>query len=242
MWIYGKNTVFNRIKTGKKINKILITNKINQELQKFLQQHNIKFSKKIIEICDKNKIDRQFDEKISHQSIIANIEPINLINENEFLGKDFSKDSKPNILILDQITDPQNIGAIIRSAFAFNFEYIFVSKRNFPVKSAAIFKSSTGYIDNVKLYSYNNINNLLHNLKKIDYWCIGLDGSAKKDISEIKELKNIALILGSEGLGIKNLAKQNCDLLVKIKMNINVESLNVSNCAAIIMHQIFSYD
>tara|TARA_Y100000389_G_scaffold115529_1_gene112618 strand:- start:7209 stop:7937 length:729 start_codon:yes stop_codon:yes gene_type:complete len=242
MLIYGKNTVFNRILTGKKIKKILVTKKINQELQKFIQQHNIKFPKNIIEICDKKKIDREFKEEVSHQSILAIIEPINLLSENVFLDKNFDSNSKPNILILDQITDPQNIGAIIRSAFAFNFEYIFVDKRHFPIKSAAIFKSSTGYIDNVKLYSYSNLNSLLDSLKKIDYWCVGLDGSAKQDILEVKRLENIALILGAEGSGIRSLVKKNCDLLVKIKMSPKAESLNVSNAAALIMHQIFSYD
>lgn len=240
MWIYGKNTIFNRILTGKKIQKILISDKSNQELQKFLQKNQIKFPKNIIEICDKKRIDREFKEDISHQSIIAKIEPINLLNENEFLGKNFDNNLKPNILILDQITDIGNIGAIIRSAFAFNFEYIFVDKRHFPTKSAAIFKSSTGYIDNIKLYSYNNLNNLLDNLKKINYWCIGLDGSAKEDILEVKKLENIALILGAEGSGIRPLVKKNCDLLVKIKMSPKAESLNVSNAAAIIMNQIYN--
>ena len=237
MLIYGKNVIFNRILSGKKIYKILATQKSYLELEKFLQKNQLKFSKKLVEICDKKKIDKEFKSDVSHQSIIAKIYPINLLNENEFLAKKF--DQKPNILILDQITDPQNIGAIIRSAFAFNFEYIFVDKRHFPVNSSVIFKSSTGYIDNIKLYSYSNLNNLLGNLKKNDYWCIGLDGSASKDILGINDLENIALILGLEGEGIRNLVKKNCDLLVKIKMNPKAESLNVSNAAAIIMNQIF---
>ena len=240
MWIYGKNVIFNRILIGKKIQKILITAKIHQELEKFLQKNQIKFPKHLVEICDKRKIDSQFLENVSHQSIIAKIEPINLISENEFLTKNFDK--KLNILILDQITDPGNIGAIIRSAFAFDFHYIFVDKRHFPIKSPVIFKSSTGYIDNIKLYSYSNLNNLLDSLKKNNYWCVGLDSCASKDIMEIKNLENIALILGSEGSGIRNLVKKNCDLLVKIKMNAIAESLNVSNAAAIIMHQISHYD
>lgn len=238
MLIYGKNVIFNRILTGKKIYKILLTSKNHQELEKFLQKNQLKFPKKLLEICDKKRIDHEFSENISHQSIIAKIDGIDLINEKEFLGKNFDK--KPNILILDQITDPQNIGAIIRSAFAFDFHHIFVDKRHFPTKSAAIFKSSTGYIDNIKLYSYSNLNNLLENLKKIDYWCFGLDGSAKSDISNIKNLGNIALILGAEGSGIRPLVKKNCDLLLKIKIHPKAESLNVSNAAAIIMNQIYS--
>ncbi len=86
------------------------------------------------------------------------------------------------------------------------------------------------------------MNSLLDSLKKIDYWCVGLDGSAKQDILEVKRLENIALILGAEGSGIRSLVKKNCDLLVKIKMSPKAESLNVSNAAALIMHQIFSYD
>ncbi|MFT4718653.1 MAG: 23S rRNA (guanosine2251-2'-O)-methyltransferase [Rickettsiales bacterium] len=238
MWIYGKNVIFNCILNGRKVHKILLTQKNHLELEGFLQKNKIKFSKNLIEICDKKRIDKEFTEDVSHQSIIAKIDQISLLNENEFLVKNFNQ--KPHILILDQITDPQNIGAIIRSAFAFNFEYVFVDKRHFPVKSHAIFKSSTGYIDNIKLHSYGNLNNLLENLKKIDYWCVGLDGSASKDISEVKNLENIALILGSEGSGIRSLVKKNCDLLVKIQMSPKAESLNVSNAAAIIMNQIFS--
>jgi len=167
MWIYGKNVIFNCILNGRKIHKILLTQKNYLELEEFLQKNKIKFLKNLIEICDKKRIDKEFTEDVSHQSIIAKIDQISLLNENEFLVKKFNH--KPHILILDQITDPQNIGAIIRSAFAFNFEYVFVDKRHFPVKSHAIFKSSTGYIDNIKLHSYGNLNNLLENLKKIDY-------------------------------------------------------------------------
>lgn len=238
MWIYGKNVIFNRILTQKKIHQILLTKNSHDELKKFLEFHKLKLSNNIIQICEKKKIEYIIGQDVSHQSIIANIDPINLISENNFLSKNFEK--KPNILIFDQINDPQNIGAIIRSAIAFNIEHIFVNKRSFPINSATIFKTSAGYIDNIKLYSYQNLNNLLSDLKNIDYWCIGLDGNAQNDISIIDNYENIAIILGSEGLGIRSLVKKNCDLLVKINMNPKVESLNVSNAAAIILHKISS--
>ena len=90
----------------------------------------------------------------------------------------------------------------------------------------------------VNLIAAQNLNNFLSDLKKLGYWRIGLDGDAKSDISEAKNYQPIALVLGSEGEGIRRLVKENCDLLVKINTNSQVESLNASNAAAIAMYEI----
>src|SRR5690606_34913616 len=128
---------------------------------------------------------------------------------------------------------------IIRSAAAFGVNDIIIPKHNSPKDSAIISKSSSGMSELVNLIISGNINNLLINLKKIGYWCVALDGSAKINISQAKDYENIALVVGSEGAGVRQLVKKNCDLLVKIPMKSEVESLNASNAAAIALYELF---
>ncbi len=156
------------------------------------------------------------------------------------LHKINDKNNLPNILILDQITDPQNVGAIMRSALAFDFKKIIITEFNSAKESSAMIKASAGCIDYVDIYSGANLNNLLEELKKIGYWCIGLAGEANISCKKINDYENIALVVGSEGNGIRQLVKKNCDLLVKIPTNSDVESLNVSVATAIVLNQIYA--
>ena len=147
-------------------------------------------------------------------------------------------EKRPTLLLLDQVSDPHNVGAIIRSAIGFGVTKIIFCEHNSPKENATIVKSSAGTIEMADLIVVTNFSNLIEKLKKIDYWCIGLAGEAKNDISIIKEYQNIALIIGSEGSGIRDLVKKNCDLLAKININDEVESLNASVAAAITLHEI----
>jgi 23S rRNA (guanosine2251-2'-O)-methyltransferase len=244
VWIYGKHPVFMAIANHKrKIYKIIISKNNKEELEKFLSEKQIRIDKNLIEVADNNVIASNLPEYAVHQGFALKTSPISFGDESNFINKisDLEKNNLPLILILDGLTDPHNIGAIIRSAAAFGVKNIVVSKHNFPKESSVICKSSSGMIEICNLIIVGNLNNFLADLKKIGYWCIGLDGSAKSAIGEVKDYKSIALIVGSEGNGIKNLVKKNCDLLVKIPINSEVESLNASNAVAISLYEITNF-
>ena len=146
---------------------------------------------------------------------------------------------KSRILILDQLTDPQNVGSIIRSAFAFNFDAVCLLKNNTPIETPTLIKASAGEIDKIQILEIGNLVQEIKILKKQDFFVYGLHGEGKIKIQEIDKTDNrIALIIGAEGKGLRNLTKQNVDGLIKIDINPKCNSLNAANAATVAMYEI----
>lgn len=209
----------------------------------FLQNNFLQKLQNKIKIVDINYFNNLFGNNAVHQSIAVLVSPLVILNQLDLLTSLHQIDEKkmlPNILILDQITDPQNVGAIIRSAIAFGFRKIIITEFNSARESSVMIKASAGCIDYAEIFSVTNLNNLLIELKKIGYWCIGLAGEANISCKKINDYENIVLIAGSEGNGIRQLVKKNCDLLVKIPTDNAVESLNVSVAIGIVLNQIYA--
>ena len=148
------------------------------------------------------------------------------------------KKDLPKLLLLDQISDPQNIGAIIRSAISFGVTKIIFCEHNSPKENATIVKAAAGTIEFCDLIVVTNFNNLIEKIKKIGYWCFGLAGEGTFTLKEAQTYDHVALIVGSEGDGIRSLVKKNCDLLVKIDIDEKVESLNASVATAIALYEL----
>jgi 23S rRNA (guanosine2251-2'-O)-methyltransferase len=242
--IGGKNPCFLALKNPKRIIHKIYINKSNHPLiLDFLNKNKITHLIEKISIVENTFFNDLFSKDFVHQSIAVIATKINNGNEFELLSllNDIEEKSLlPNLLILDQITDPHNVGAIIRSAIAFDFKNIILCNFNSAKESSSLVKASAGNIEFANIYIATNLNNLIEKLKKIGYWCVGLDGEGKDDLDKITDIKNIALIAGSEGSGIRHLVKKNCDFLVRINTNKMVESLNVSVATAIALNSIYS--
>lgn len=240
VYLYGRHPVLSAILNPKrKIYQILVTKNNEADLKKFAADNRLSLNS-FIKIVDNEYIGNLFPHGSTHQGFALITSILNPISYNQFLDKIENLSSKdfPKLLVLDSLTDPQNIGAIIRSAAAFGFNNIVILDRNFPLMSPVLAKASSGMIEVVNLISIANLNNFLADIKKIGYWSVGLAGEAREDVSKVREYSPIALVVGSEGDGIRKLVKENCDLLVKIPMKENVESLNASTAAAIAMYEI----
>lgn len=227
-WIGGKHAVLSAIKNPKrKINKLIIT----QENQKDFDPKN--FNKKIItEIKDKKEIDKIFfSENIVHQGVAAEIDNIPVIELKEYLKN--KSNTKNTVVVLDDITDQRNIGSIIRSCSAFDIDAIILLEKNYNPKSKMMYKSASGAMELVNIIPVSNITNALEVLKKNNYWVYGLDGHAKENIEGQKWSKQNAFVFGSEGEGLRRLVKENCDHIIKIDINKEIESLNVSNAVSV---------
>lgn len=240
--IYGKHSVFEAIKVKKrKIFTIYATSRSFESLKISIDISSIPIQK--IKIVDDAFIDKICGKDKVHQGIAiiaAKIVPKSYDNLISDLKKFDDIERKPTILILDELTDPQNVGAIIRSAVAFGVKKIVICAHNASFENAAINKASAGMIEYVDLFVISGINNLIERLKSLRYWCVGLASEGENKISEINDYKNIALIVGSEGRGLRSLIKKNCDFLLSIKMNNEVESLNASVACAIVLHQLYT--
>ena len=153
--------------------------------------------------------------------------------------KEFIKNKKNlTFVCLDNVTDPRNIGSIIRSASSFNLNGIIVKERHFPDESKLMYKSASGCMEHINIFKVSNINTTLKFLREKNFWVYEFDANSNKDFTQVNWEGNNILLFGSEGFGIKKYTKKYTDFSIKIIINENIESLNISNSAAIAFHHI----
>ena len=209
----------NHSKWGEKINKLKL--KLN------------------IKIKSKEELDEINNYK-PHQNIVLVTEPLKRLSMDEFLSLHSLKDKIPiRLILLDEVSDPQNVGAIIRSALAFKMDGLGLSQRNSPQETSALTKASSGAIEKLQIIELSNMSREIKKLQKFNFNIYGLAGEGEKDVDELEnESGNIALIFGSEGKGLRRLTRENVDSLIKIPFNKEADSLNVSNAASVAMFQL----
>ena len=234
--IVGKHAVTEALKNpNRTVLKVFLTEdskkKLNKDNQDLLKNIKIlyKTKKELDRLCSK--------EQISHQGLIAEVEHLKEANLKDYLKL---KESKKNIIFiaLEEVTDPRNIGSIIRSAASFNIDGLIVKERSFPSESKLLYKSSSGCIEHVNIFEVSNISTTLKYLKTKNFWVCGFDKNGKKDFIEHNWEGHNVLLFGSEGYGLKYQTVKNSDFLLKICINKKVESLNISNSASIVFHYI----
>ena len=238
--IVGKHAVIEALKNpSRKIERIFLTEdakkKINRENQSLNLLKNVqvfyKTTKELDNLCGK--------DETSHQGLIAEVEQLEEITLKEFIYS--YTQSNINLIALEDVTDPRNIGSIIRSAAAFNVQGIIVKDRSFPSKSKLLYKSASGGTEYLKIFKVSNVNTALKFLKTKNFWISSFDSKAKKDFTNHKwEGKNV-LLFGSEGLGLKDKTISKSDFVFKIGINKNIESLNIANSVSIVCHYINDY-
>ena len=235
--IVGKHAVVEALKNPKrKIERVFVTedakktlNRENQHLNLLKNVHVFYKSRKELDnLCGK--------DEITHQGLIAEVEQLEEITIKEFVINNPKKNI--NFIALEEVTDPRNIGSIIRSAVSFNIDGIIVKERSFPLKSKLLYKSASGGIEHINLFKVSNINTTLKYLKTKDFWVSAFDVSAKKDFTEHDWKGKNILLFGSEGYGLRQKTLLHSDFKFRIDINKNIESLNISNTVSIVCHHI----
>jgi len=140
-------------------------------------------------------------------------------------------------MVLDHVTDPRNVGSVMRSAAAFGCCTVIIHDRHGPISSGALAKAASGALETVPLVRVGNLARAMKKLKAGGFWCVGLDGEASQALQDIDITGKIAMVLGSEGAGLRRLTRENCDTLVHIPITGAMESLNLSNAAAIALYE-----
>ena len=234
-FIVGQHAVIEALKNPqRKIERVFLTEDAQKNLNRENQSKNLlknvhvfyKSRRELNNLCGK--------DEISHQGVIAEIE--NLENENL---KDFLKENDKenlNFLALDEITDPRNIGSIIRSAVSFNMDGILVKERSFPSDSKLLYKSASGGVEHVRIFKVSNLNTALRFLKTKGFWISAFDSNSKKNFTENNWKGRNVLLFGSEGYGLRKNTITNSDFQFRIKISSNIESLNVANAVSIVCH------
>ena len=234
-FIIGQHAVIEALRNPKrKVLRIFLTEESKKNIHRKSPKKNLLSDVKVY-FKTKKELDKySTKENLLHQGYVAEIEHL----ENPIL-KDFVKE-KDNITMacLDGVTDPRNIGSLIRSAAAFGIDGIIIKERSYPSESKLMFKAASGAIEYINIFKVSNINSTLKNLKDKNFWVYGFDGKGKKNFSDIKWKGNNILLFGSEGSGMHQHTSKYADFLVKIDINDKIESLNISNSAAIVFHHL----
>ena len=232
MKVFGKNVLYEALNSNHKIFEVYLREDVAKNDTVILNKLNQKKIK--IHILDKHQMNHMFDGL--HQGYGANIENF----KNYALEDIINPEKRQLFLILDKLNDPNNLGAIIRSCDAFGVDGIIIPNKNSIGITDTVVKVSTGAIFYVPIVTVSNINQTIDKLKKNNFWIIGTDAAANQSISEIKNDRNLALVIGSEGYGISNLVAKNCDYLVKIPMTGHINSLNASVSAGIMIYALMT--
>jgi len=199
-------------------------------------KHLAKISQIDLELIDSKKIDR-LSSHSKHQGFAAEISNPGFLSEKDVVPR-LKNLTTSRVLILDSIQDPRNLGACLRSALAFEFDAVIINKDGSSPINEYVFKTSVGAILNLNIFYVTNLSRSINTLKDIGFWVLGLDGHGEGSIFSEKFSSKTAVVLGSEGSGIRKLVKVNCDQLIKIPISNKVESLNISVAAGIIMYEL----
>jgi 23S rRNA (guanosine2251-2'-O)-methyltransferase len=189
------------------------------------------------EVADKKKLDRFADGK-NHQGIVAEVELPSVHSEEELKYKIQNLTEMAFFLVLDHIQDPHNLGACLRTADAAGLHGVIITKDNAIGITPTVCKIASGAAETVPVYQVTNLARTLRWMKQQNIWIIGSTGVAKQTIYMTDLNLPIALVMGAEGMGMRHLTQQQCDLLVKIPMRGQVESLNVSVAAAVMIYEV----
>lgn len=233
--VEGRNAVIELLKSDKVINKIMILKGERQgsinEIIKLAKQRGL-----VISEVDKNKLD-QLSETKHHQGVIAFISPIKYREIDDILNLAKERNEAPFVIIADEIEDPHNLGALIRTAEIAGCHGLIIPKRRAVAVTEIVAKVSCGATEHLPIARVNNINDAIDELKEEGLWIYGTDGSAKDLYYEQDMTGPIAIIIGSEGRGMSKLTMKKCDFLVKIPMKGHITSLNASVSGGIVIFE-----
>lgn len=228
--IYGKNPVIEALKAKRKIRSATIIDGTNMDLADKLKKAGIPLT-----VLDKQKFKDSYAGV--NQGIVAEVEEYRTEPLARFLAETKIKEN-PLILMLDEIQDPHNLGAILRSAEAGGVKAVIIPKNRSAGITPAVVKASSGAIEYIKIIEVTNLTQTAEKLKKEGFWIIGTSPDAKNSYEEIYVDRPLCLVIGNEGKGMGRLLKEHCDLLVKIPMQGRINSLNASVGAGIVIFDI----
>jgi 23S rRNA (guanosine2251-2'-O)-methyltransferase len=223
--LYGWHPVVEALRNPKrKIKKFLATENALRRLQE--ESVPLRITPEEVRAGD---IDRLLTEDAVHQGLYLEAEPLS--------GPDIEElPDNGLVLVLDQITDPHNVGAIVRTAAAFAVDAIVTTNRHSPSATGVLAKSASGGLEHVPIVTIRNLAEGLDELKFRGYQCIGLDSEAPEDLADIVMKRPLALVMGAEGKGLRQKTRDHCDVLARMDMPGVIKSLNVSNATAIALY------
>ncbi|WP_055078816.1 23S rRNA (guanosine(2251)-2'-O)-methyltransferase RlmB [Lagierella massiliensis] len=233
--IYGRNACLEALNTGKVEELYIQKGNLKGSIEKVIGR--AKNKNVVIKTVDKKTLDNMANGEV-HQGVIALISSFEYSSVDDILKEAKNRNEDPFIVILDEIEDPHNLGAIIRSSETAGVHGVIIPKRRSASINSTVYKSSAGACNYLKVAKVTNINRTIDELKEKNIFVYGTDGDAKNYYNKTNLTGPIAIVIGNEGKGISMQIKKNCDDLIKIPMRGKITSLNASNACAIVCYEV----
>lgn len=235
-YIIGRNPVIEALKSGRDINKIWIA----EGAQRHAVEPVLEWAKRrgvLVQYVPKRKLDQMAEG--AHQGVIAQAAAYRYYEVDDLFARAAERGEAPFFLVLDELEDPHNLGAIMRTADAVGAHGLIIPKRRSVGLTPTVAKASTGAIEHVPVVRVTNLARTIDELKERGVWVAGTDAAAKDDYRSLDGTMPLALVIGSEGKGISRLVLEKCDFLFRLPMRGHVTSLNASVAASLLMYEVY---
>lgn len=234
LWLFGFHAVEAALRNPtRRVDRLLAT----PEAAERLGSMNIpKDRLSHLEPADRSAIDAIIGADRVHQGITLKAAPLPALDIQDAL-QDVSEGSPALIVALDHVTDPHNVGAILRSASAFGASALITTKHNAPEETGVLAKSASGALESVPIVRVTNLARSIEECQKLGFWVVGLDAQGDTNIDQLEAPRRCVMVLGAEGEGLRPSIRKSCDFIVRLPMSGPMESLNVSNAAAVSMYE-----
>ncbi len=238
-WIYGVHAALAAVANpARDCRRIVLAESASRELEiRVAEGLKTPPGRPAVERMERTELDGLLPPSAVHQGLAVLAQPLE-VTAIEDIVRDCSEKSEAAVIVLDQATDPRNIGAVMRSAAAFRAAAVVVQDRNAPAITGVLCKAASGAVERVPYVRVVNLARAIGKLKEAGFWAAGLDPAAKRTLAEADLSGRVALVLGAEGRGLRRLTRDTCDELVKVPLARGTDSLNLSNAAAIALYEL----
>jgi len=236
-WIAGKHPVMEALRSGREINKIWVAEQAQKSVAPILIE--AKKAGLVVQIVDKRKLD-QMVEGTNHQGIVAQAAAYRYFEVDELLANAQKSGEMPFLILLDEIEDPHNLGSILRTAECTGVHGVIIPKRRSAALTATVTKTSAGAVEYVPVARVTNLAQTIDRLKEAGVWVAGADVAASQEVygRSTKFDMPLAIVIGNESKGIGRLIREKCDFLIKLPMHGQLNSLNASVAAGVLMYEV----
>jgi 23S rRNA (guanosine2251-2'-O)-methyltransferase len=236
IWLYGTHAVLAAVANpARQIRRLVAGEGGRERLQ--AAAASAPAARPEVEVCERRVLEALLPPGAVHQGMAALAAPLAELSLEDLLDR-VRDEPRVRLVVLDQATDPRNVGAVIRSAAAFGAAAVLSQDRHAPAATGALTKAAAGGLERVPLIAVVNLARALRTLQDAGFCCIGLDAQAKPMLASLPRAERTALVLGSEGNGLRRLVRESCDLLARIPIAAGSESLNLSAAAAIALYEL----
>ena len=241
-WIYGRHAVRAALRNpARRLRRLIAIPEIAAEAQAWLAEGKARVSAGLkVETLERVRLEALLPEGAVHQGLALQAEPLPPAFLEDVLAEipPAAAGGTAVVVVLDQVSDPHNVGAVLRSAAAFGAHAVVLPEHGTPPSTAVLAKAASGALEQVPLVRVTNLARALDKLKEAGFWCVGLDESAEKLLAELDLTGRVALVLGAEGEGLRRLTRERCDFRARLPTQDPLASLNVSNAAAIALYEV----